>query len=514
MTKILTTTLVGLLITSLFVSSSGWAMADNGDKSPIKHVVVIFQENISYDHYFGTYPNALNPPGEPVFTPLPHTPDSNGLTPALLTHNPNLYNPFRLDRTHLILCGTSNEYHGEQIAYDGGLVDKFVQKQGGAEVDGGVSNCSSTANGNESMSYYDGNSVTGLWNYAQHFAMSDSNFATEFGSTLLGHINLISGDTSGVTDGTVVGGQVIANQESMFDDCAKTPAVPIFLTGKNLGDLLNEKGITWGWFAGGFKPTTKWDGIAGHKAVCNATGKRTQSDNGTTKIYGSHYDPFMYYNSTANTHHLRPISNATIGYTDQANHQYDLTDFWNALSVGNMPAVSFLKAPKTQTGHAGDSSVLDEQLFIVNTINKLEQSPQWSSTAVIITYDDSDGLYDHAMPKIVNHSNDPINDFAPTCGGNKIMGDVQDRCGHGPRLPLLVISPYAKSNFISHEVTDQTSVLKFILNNWHLDFDDPISFVNQANSLDNMFDFDNHGSTSIVLLDNKTGEVSSVIPTH
>jgi phospholipase C len=158
--------------------------------------------------------------------------------------------------------------------------------------------------------------------------------------------------------------------------------------------------------------------------------------------------------------------------------------------------------------------VLDEQLFIVNTINKLEQSPEWSSTAVFITYDDSDGLYDHAMPKIVNHSNDPLNDFASTCGGKKIIGDVQDRCGYGPRLPLLVISPYAKSNYISHNVSDQTSVLKFILDNWHLDFDDQISFVNMAGQLDDMFDFNNHGNTPIVLLDNKTGEVTSVTQTH
>ena len=89
MTKILTTTIVGLLITSLFLSSSSWAIASD-TSTPIKHVVVIFQENNSYDHYFGTYPNALNPPGEPVFTPLPNTPHSNGYTTALLTHNPNL----------------------------------------------------------------------------------------------------------------------------------------------------------------------------------------------------------------------------------------------------------------------------------------------------------------------------------------------------------------------------------------------------------------------------------------
>ena len=527
MTKILTTIIVGLLITSLFLSSSGWAVQNNdnqGDqdhaKSPIKHVVVIFQENTSYDHYFGTYPHALNPPGEPVFTPFANTTSINGLTPALLTHNPNSYNPFRLDRSLEILCGETNDYNVEQLAYDGGLLDKFVQQTGGGEVDmnaapGHQFNCNSGNNGNETMSYYDGNSVTGLWNIAQHFSMSDNYFDTQFGATLLGHTNLISGDTSGVLDGSIADGTLLANVESVLDDCAKAaPAQAVLLTGPNLGDSLNAKNVTWGWFSGGFKPTTPWDGNPLHKAVCGATGKRIATDNATEKIYGSHYDPFMYYKSTANPHHLAPASVNEIGHNGRANHQYDLKDFWNATNAGNMPAVSFLKAPKTQTGHPGDSSVLDEQLFITNTLDKLEKSPEWSSTAVFITYDDSDGLYDHVMPPIVNNSNDPLHDFAPTCGGNKMIGGEPDRCGYGPRLPLLVVSPYVKPNYVSHHVSDQTSVLKFILDNWNLDFDDKNSFVNMAHSLNDMFDYDNHGSTPIVLLDNKTGEVIQIIQTH
>jgi len=530
MTKILTTTIIGLLITSLFLSGSGWAIGQGGNeikgdadgvhniKSPIKHVVVIFQENTSYDHYFGAYPYALNPPGEPVFVPFANTTQSNGFTPALLNHNPNLYNPFRLDRSLEILCGETNDYSQEQKAYDGGLVDMFVQQTGAGEVDTHAVNpfnCNPGNNGNETMSYYDGNSVTGLWNIAQHFAMSDNYFDTQFGATLLGHTNLVSGDTGGVLDGSIANGVLLANVESVLDDCAKAaPAQAVLLTGPNLGDSLNANGITWGWFSAGFKPTTPWDGNPAHKAVCAATGQRTATDNATEKIYGSHYDPFMYYNSTANPHHLRPSSVAMIGQTDQANHQYDLNDFWNATNAGNMPAVSFLKAPKTQTGHPGDSSVLDEQLFITNTLNNLEQSPEWSSTAVFITYDDSDGLYDHVMPPIVNNSNDPLHDFAPTCGGNKTVGGEPDRCGYGPRLPLLVVSPYAKPNYISHHVSDQTSVLKFILDNWNLNFADKKSFVNRAQSLGDMFDFGNHGRTPIVLLDNKTGEVTQIIQTH
>jgi phospholipase C len=519
MTKILTATIIGLLITSLFVSSSIWAVAGDDTKTPIKHVVVIFQENISYDHYFGTYPQASIHAGEPNFTAASGTPNSNGLTPALLTHNPNLYNPFRLDRTQAITCDEDHNYLDEQKAYDGGLMDMFVQKTGIGEVDenaalGHTVVCPTTANptsGNLTMGYYDGNTVTGIWNYAQNFAMSDNSYDTEFGPSTPGAVDLISGDTNGATNGAtngnIAGGAVIGDPDPTFDDCSC--ATTVSMTVKNVGDTLNKQGITWGWFEGGFKPTLTNNG----KAVCGATTPRTATDNVQVAAYSAHHEPFEYYLSTSNPHHLSPTSVSMIGHTDQANHQYDLSDFWNAVNSGNMPAVSYLKAPRAQDGHPGNSNPLDEQVFLVNTINKLEQTPEWSSTAVFLLYDDSDGWYDHAKPPIVNHSNDPVNDAA-ICAGHPILGDQDDRCGHGPRQPLLVISPYAKSNFISHEVSDQTSTLKFILDNWHLDFDDNTSFVNNAGSLNDMFDFSMHHTVPQVFLDNMTGEVTSIVPTH
>src|SRR5579883_2111799 len=137
--------------------------------TPIKHLVVIFQENVSFDHYFGTYPHAANPPGEPAFYPAPGTPSVNGLTPELLTDNPNLANPQRLDRSQALTCDQDHGYTAEQQAFDMGLMDKFIPYTD-------VESCSppdQTAP-NLVMDYYDGNTVTGLWNYAQHFAMSDN----------------------------------------------------------------------------------------------------------------------------------------------------------------------------------------------------------------------------------------------------------------------------------------------------------------------------------------------------
>jgi phospholipase C len=152
--------------------------------TPIKYLVVIFNENNSFDHYFGTYPNVANLPNEQPFTALPNTPSVNGLTPSLIANNPNSTKPFRLAPSAQVLCDNDNHYADEQNAYHGGLLDKFPESTNG-------SGCRTGSN----MGYYDGNTVTALWNYAQHFAMSDNFFDTEFGTTVMGHLNLISGRT-------------------------------------------------------------------------------------------------------------------------------------------------------------------------------------------------------------------------------------------------------------------------------------------------------------------------------
>src|SRR5579864_9354036 len=109
--------------TALFMAALATMQAADTN-TPIKYVVVIFDENNSFDHYFGTYPNALNPPGEPQFTPLPNTPSVNGLTPSLIANNPNSTKPFRIDRSQEALCDNDNHYTDEQNAYDAGLLDK------------------------------------------------------------------------------------------------------------------------------------------------------------------------------------------------------------------------------------------------------------------------------------------------------------------------------------------------------------------------------------------------------
>jgi phospholipase C len=478
---------------------------DSPTRTPIKHVVVIFQENVSFDHYFATYPKAANnSPDEPRFHAQPDTPTVNGLSGVLLTANPNSANPFRVDRKHSATCDQDHDYNDEQKAFNSGLMDKFVEILG----NGGANDGNLTCHASDVMGYFDGNTVTALWNYAQHFAMNDNSFGTTFGPSTPGALNLVGGQTHGVdqadSPGNVVDSSVVGDPRPILDDCSPGGGAQpgqISLTATNVGDLLNANNVTWGWFQGGFRPTL----VVGGKAVCGS--KHTGSDGLAKGDYLPHHEPFQYFKQTANPHHLPPTSVSMIGKTDQANHQYDLADFWSALSSGHLPAVSYLKAPAYQDGHAGYSDPVAEQQFLVSTINALMRSPEWHETAVFILYDDSDGWYDHVMGPIVNQSA-TSEDFLTgpgTCGTAK-EGVIQGRCGYGPRLPFLVVSPFAKKNFVDGTLTDQSSTLRFIEDNWNLGRLGGQSFDAKAGSVVHMFDF-KHPRSGRVFLDPGTGQV-------
>jgi phospholipase C len=459
-----------------------------GTATPVKHLVVIFDENVSFDHYFGTYPYAANTDGS-TFTAKRGTPKINGLytsiTPSgpagpLLTANPNLNNPTRLTHAQALSCDQDHAYTPEQEAVDGGKMDKFVQFTETATCTG----TPTTPYGAPGlvMDYYDGNTVTGLWNYAQNYAMSDNNYDTTFGPSTPGALNLISGNDSpgyavspstGAAEpdpGTVSAlnssglGTIYGDLDPAYDNCSDashTSTNPVgVMTGQNVGNLLNARNISWGWFQGGFAPTGT---NSGGYAVCGAA--HTNVGGNTVADYSPHHDPFQYYSSTANPKHLPPSSEAAIGRTDQANHQYDLSDFYTTLSHGNMPAVSFLKAAEYQDGHPGYSDPLDEQTFLVNTINQIEQSRYWRSTAIVVTYDDSDGWYDHQLMPVVNGSSTAA-DTAICTSAPMILGAYPDRCGYGQRLPLLVISPWTRQNYVSHKLTNTSSITGFIEDNW------------------------------------------------
>ncbi|RUL74054.1 phospholipase C [Dyella choica] len=498
--------------------------------TPIKHLVVIFQENVSFDHYFGTYPYAANAPGEPPFYAKADTPKVNGLNKQLLSSNPTAnnaangtgaINPFRLSRAQAATADQDHDYMPEQQAFDNGAMDLFPKYTGSGEaLPGGTG--AEDGNG-QVMGYYDGNTVTALWHYAQHFAMSDNSYNTTFGPSTPGALNLISGQTNGISEQLAAGGDVVADGQGGYtlisdadpidDVCSNSSGARVRMSGKNIGELLNAKRITWGFFEGGFDLTTvNPNGSTGCKRSNTSTVTKAKKVD-----YIPHHQPFQYYAPTANPTHARPTSVAMIGHSgDAANHQYDLNDFYAAVAAGNMPAVSFLKAPGYQDGHAGYSDPLDEQQFIVRVLNFLQQRPEWRDTAVVIAYDDSDGWYDHQAAPQVNasaSSQDALNATGVCNGRSTLPGvnstrPVQGRCGYGPRLPLLVISPWARRNHVDHTVTDQSSITRFIEDNWlRGERLGGGSFDAVAGKLNNMFDFDDpFGENRRLFLDEGTGE--------
>jgi phospholipase C len=434
----------------------------------LEHLIVIFDENVSFDHYFGTYPRA-----DPPFNAKPDTPSVDGLnTSGLWEKNPNSTKPFLLRRDQYATSDQDHDYTAEQEAFDNGLMDLFPESTG------------STGNGPDYgkgtgivMGVYDGNTVTALWNYAQNFAMSDNSFGTTFGPSTPGALNLIAGRTGLVTGSngksstgylahSAAGGVLIDDADPLDDICANSDMYQARLSGKNIGDLLTESKITWGWFEGGFR-------IDPSKQQCSSAHNNKM---GKSKLdYVAHHEPFQYFESTANLKHTPPTDDNLIGTDrDGAKHQYDLRDFFPALEHGHLPTVSFLKAPAYQDGHAGYSDPLDEQTFLADTINRIESSKDWDHTAIVIMWDDSDGWYDHVMGPIVSQSDTDADSLSGSqahkpshmCGTAKPDAPSQGRCGYGPRLPFLIVSPFSKINFVDHSVTDQSSVIRYIEDRW------------------------------------------------
>jgi hypothetical protein len=249
--------------------------------TPIKHVVVVFGENISFDHYFGTYPRAENRADEPPFTAEPRTPSpnnlltpldaSNGFVPVeavdLLHDNPNskavdncadAANPVRLGPSEAATADMGHEYKPEQQAAHGGAMDLFPAYVGNSGPPPASAALAALGKGLV-MAYYDGNTVSAIWHYAQNFALSDNSWSTTFGPSTPGAINLISGQTNGVNAASAIdsltadgngGFTLIGDPDPSGDTCSG--ATQISLQGRNIGDLLDEKQIRWGWFQGGF----------------------------------------------------------------------------------------------------------------------------------------------------------------------------------------------------------------------------------------------------------------------
>ena len=320
---------------------------------------------------------------------------------------------------------------------DGGKMDKFA---------------SVSDNGGLTLGYYDAAGMPeGM--LAKQFTIADNFFHAAFGSSLLNHFWLVSGatpqwpdapagmratlDANGalVKDGAITPDGYVVNTVYPLD--GPHPAtitntaqlVPPF-TMPTIGDRLSAKNVSWAWYSGG------WDNaLAGHP----------------DPSFQFNHQPFAYFANYAN------------GTPGQAAHLKDEKDFLDALKTGQLPAVSFVKPLGADNEHPGYANLLQGQAHVADLISALQNSPYWKDSAVIVTYDENGGFWDHV---------------APPAG---------DRWGPGTRVPAIVISPFAKKGFVDHTQYDTTSILKLIETRWGIA---PLGTRDAAaNGLSNAFDF-------------------------
>jgi phospholipase C len=426
--------------------------------SPIKHTIVIFQENRSFDNYFGTYPYA------PGFKPLNGTPkdvrnfkyvagnvtkDANG----------NVYNPAQdgtkvypwhdTGKAAIQETDVNHGYNPMIDMVDGGKMDKFYQ----VNHDSGKST-DTNDKGKLAMSYFDYNDIPAYWQYAQHFALADNYFQPVYGPSTPGALYMIaaqSGNGSEPASNTNPKGQITGDPNPKNGPFGgdNYPGLTYNLTYTNIGDELSAASQSWAWYQGG------WDAA---KVATNAT--KPVADKSTVSPdalkYSPHHNPFQYFQN----------------YEDGKynNNLKDYNKFSADIQNGNLPAVSFIKAGYGDDEHpgTGNQSTPSAEDFTVNTINEIMNSKYWKDTAIVVTYDEGGGFYDHVAPSAITPNADALQ-------------------GNGPRVPMFVISPYAKENFVSHVQYDHSSILKFIETNYHLPSLN--SKDAKSNNMTDMFDF-------------------------
>ncbi len=311
------------------------------------------------------------------------------------------------------------------------------------------------------MDYYDGNTVTGLWNYAQHFAMSDNAFGTTYGPSTPGALNVTAAQTYGaicgpsfatindapcaapaglntttaessnITTGPAQAagtGTTYSDADPTYDICSylpsadggdgNTPATTLTMGGPNIGTELNSANLTWGWFEGGFD-NGYVPGQGTPPTTAQICAQKHQNVGGASPVdYIPHHEPFQYYASTANPMHLPPTSVAMVGHQDQANHQYDTADFWAAADSGHLPRCRSLRPRPTRTVTAGTPTRSTSRRGWPARSTTWRSLPTWNSTAVVITWDDSDGWYDHILGPITTASQTSLDALTGTgtCG--------------------------------------------------------------------------------------------------
>lgn len=416
-----------------------------GDVAKLNHIVVVYLENRSFDNTYGEFPgadglaNAVNAPKQV---------DSSGVAYAVLPQatgapfpiTPPLPNaPFNIDQYLAPTQPTRDlvhRFYQEQVQIDGGKMDRFAN----------VSDAKGLV-----MGYYH-TAPLPLAAEAKQYTLADHFFHAAFGGSFLNHIYLIAAavptfqnapasmvaqlDAQGnlVKDGAVTPDGYVVNTSFSVNaphpaSAAASTLVPN-QTMPTIGDRLSAKSVTWAWYSGGWNAA-----LAGNP----------------DPSFQFHHQPFVYFANYADGTQAKTV------------HLKDETDFIAAAQAGTLPSVSFVKPLGANNEHPGYTDLLTGENHVESLINAVRSGPNWHDTAIIITYDENGGFWDH---------------IAPPKG---------DRWGPGTRVPTIVISPYAKRGFVDHHSYDTTSILALIEARYGLA---PLGTRDaSADPLSNAFDF-------------------------
>src|SRR6266545_4414438 len=427
--------------------------------NPINHIIVIYQENWSFDSLYGRFPGAngiaragaalhqVDKNGQPLAS-LPQPIDTNQKPavpdkrfPASMPVKPFDIGQYVPADQHI--GDLVHRFYQEQYQIDGVKMDKFVTW---------------SDNGGQVMGYYDATNMP-EGKLAQQYTLADNFFHAAYGGSFLNHFWLICAcspkwpnapasrvaqlDANGVMvkDGSVTPDGYAVNTSFTINSphpptITDTAQLVPQQTMPTIGDRLSEKGVSWAWYSGGWT-----DALSGRP----------------DPLFQYHHQPFAFFQNYAD------------GTDGRKQHLKDESEFHHAIQTNTLPAISFVKPLGPENEHPGYATLLRGQQHVADLVQEVQNSPAWADTAIIITYDEQGGFWDHVAPPKI------------------------DQWGPGSRVPAIIISPYAKKGYVDHTQYDTTSILKFIENRWELA---PLGTRDAAaNDLSNAFNFSQGAQT-------------------
>ncbi len=449
--RILTNTILPLALCAGLLAATGAGQgtgssgaAAPGDLQKIQHIVIIMQENRSFDHYFGTYPGADGLANAQATATAEGTP-----TVCLPDPRPGVGCAVPYHTTAQVNYGAAHDYRAAQADIDGGAMDGFVVNAcaGGAINPSCLATATPPPGGPTAtpapldvMSYHTGAEIPNYWAYAGHYVLQDHMFAPSASYSALTHLYMVSGWSATCLNSYPLSCTNAVSETNIINDfltpVATAQPLPIYAW-TDITWLLQHRQVDASGtpVASGTPAPVSWAYYVGNGTLTNCYPAPTTvvTDSGTLCNPVS----LQPYTGTPLIWNPLPLF-TTVQRDNQISNVQPLSSFYDALKHGTpLPSVMWFVPDQLHSEHP-PFAVADGQAYVTAVVNALMQSPIWRSTAIFVAWDDWGGFYDHVLPPHI------------------------DQNGLGIRVPGLLISPYARQGFIDHQTLSFDSYLKFI----------------------------------------------------